>query len=199
MHKAVFLDRDGTLMTDVGYCARPEDVSVLPGVRDGLTSLKAAGLWLVIVTNQSGIGRGYFGEPTFWAVQRALEDQLGPGLIDATYFCPDHPNRPTARRKPGPGMLLDAARDLQLDLHESYLLGDRPVDVDAGLAAGVRCCGYLGVMPSGHWPRGAVFTAPDFSAASRFILGDLRRVHPAATTPGGAYITKTPPAKGRPT
>ncbi|HEY0791948.1 MAG TPA: HAD family hydrolase [Chthoniobacterales bacterium] len=179
MHKAVFLDRDGTLMTDVGYCARPEDVSILPGVKDGLASLKAAGLCLVIVTNQSGIGRGYFSEPAFWAVQRALEDQLGPGLIDAIYFCPDHPDRPTARRKPGPGMLLEAARDLKIRLWDSYMVGDRPVDVEAGLAAGVRCCGYLGLLPSGNWPSARVFSAPCFSVATRTILGDLKKGQPA--------------------
>lgn len=171
--KAVFLDRDGTLMVDVGYCSRPEDVRLLPGVQEGLTRLKAADLRLVIVTNQSGLGRGYFDEIAFWRVQQALDAQLGPGLIDAVYFCPDHPDFPSPRRKPGPGMLLEAERDLGLRLAESYLLGDKDSDVEAGLAAGLKLCGLVFAPgPPSNGDR-RVFAANNFTEAADRILGDV--------------------------
>jgi len=136
--KAVFLDRDGTLMKDVGYCCKPAEVELLDWVAELLPDLKKAGFKLVVITNQSGIGRGYFAEEAFWAVQHELEKQIGPGVIDATYFCPDTPDNPTDRRKPGPGMLFEAARDLGLDLKESYMVGDKAIDAEAGTRAGVK-------------------------------------------------------------
>jgi D-glycero-D-manno-heptose 1,7-bisphosphate phosphatase len=171
--KAVFLDRDGTLMVDVGYCSRPADVRLLPGVQEGLVRLKSAGLHLVIVTNQSGLSRGYFDETAFWQVQQALDAQLGSGLIDAVYFCPDHPDSPGLRRKPSPGMLLEAARDLDLRLGESYLLGDKDSDVEAGLAAGLKLCGLV-FAPGAPPDRGLrVFAAPNFTEAADRILRDV--------------------------
>lgn len=171
--KAVFLDRDGTLMVDVGYCSRPEDVRLLPGVQEGLVKLKSAGLRLVIVTNQSGLSRGYFDETAFWRVHQALDAQLGSGLIDAVYFCPDHPDSPSPRRKPGPGMLLEAARDLGLHLGASYLLGDRDSDIEAGLAAGLKLCGL--VFAPGPVPGSdrRVFAAGNFTEAADRILADV--------------------------
>lgn len=136
--KAVFLDRDGTLMKDVGYCSKAAEVELLDGVAELLPDLKKAGFKLVLITNQSGIGRGYFAEEAFWEVQHELEKQIGPGVIDATYFCPDAPDKATDRRKPGPGMLFEAARDLGLDLKESYMVGDKAVDAEAGVRAGVK-------------------------------------------------------------
>jgi D-glycero-D-manno-heptose 1,7-bisphosphate phosphatase len=172
--KAVFLDRDGTLMVDVGYCSRPEDVRLLPGVQAGMARLKSADLSLVIVTNQSGLGRGYFDETAFWQVQQALDAQLGPGLIDAVYFCPDHPDSPSPRRKPRPGMLLEAARDLGLHLGESYLLGDRDSDIQAGLAAGLKLCGLVFAPgPTSNGDR-RVFAAGNFTEAADRILADVR-------------------------
>ena len=137
-HKAVFLDRDGTLMVDTGYCSDPADVKLIDGTQELLRRLKQAGFKLVIVTNQSGIGRGYFGEHEFWAVQKEFERQAGIDLIDATYFCPDTPENATERRKPNPGMLLEAADDLGIDLSQSYMIGDKDRDVEAGLRAGVK-------------------------------------------------------------
>ncbi|MBV9491659.1 MAG: HAD family hydrolase [Verrucomicrobia bacterium] len=173
MRKAVFLDRDGTLMVDAGYCARPEDVRLLPGVQTGLARLRSAGLTLVIVTNQSGLGRGYFDEAAFWRVQDAFEAQLGSKFIDAVYFCPDHPARPSSRRKPGPGMLLEAARDLGLSLGESYLLGDKESDVEAGLAAGVKLCGLVFSPREKYDGNDRVFVADNFTKAVDRIVRDL--------------------------
>src|SRR5688572_16338922 len=101
---AVFLDRDGTLMDDTGYIGDPALVRVLPGVPQALQRLKNAGFELVIVTNQSGIGRGKFTVADFEAVQQRLLQELGPGLIDATYMCPDSPGGEGSRRKPSPLM-----------------------------------------------------------------------------------------------
>src|ERR1700676_5592305 len=123
--RAIFFDRDGTLIKDVGYCSKPGEVELLEGVRQLLPKLKEAGFKIIIVTNQSGIGRGYFTEEDFWAVQQELQKQLGADVIDATYFCADTPQQESERRKPNPGMLLEAATDLSIDLDQSYMVGDK--------------------------------------------------------------------------
>jgi D-glycero-D-manno-heptose 1,7-bisphosphate phosphatase len=169
--KAIFLDRDGTLMKDVGHCSRPDDVQLLEGVDKLLPKLKAAGFQLVIVTNQSGIGRGYFTEEDFWSVQHELERQLGPGIIDATYFCADTPQKESVRRKPNPGMLLEAARDLDLDLERSYMVGDKASDTQAGVRAGVRAAILIGADAAiGSTESGAALIAKDFHEIVEFIL-----------------------------
>ena len=170
--KAIFLDRDGTLMKDVGYCSRPGEVELLEGVSELLPKLKKAGFKLVIVTNQSGIGRGYFTEEDFWAVQHELEKQLGPGVIDATYFCADTPQNASERRKPNPGMLLEAARELGIDLEQSYMVGDKASDAEAGIRAGVRATILFGTnAASGPMESGATLIAKDFREVVEFILG----------------------------
>ncbi len=108
---AVFLDRDGTIMRDVEYCGDPARVELFSGVAQALRGLKAAGFRIVIITNQSGIGRGYFNEQDYRAVEEEVERQIGAGVIDATYFCPDHPDNGSTRRKPEPGMILEAQRE----------------------------------------------------------------------------------------
>jgi len=172
VEKAIFLDRDGTLIRDVGYCSKARDVELLEGVGKLLPRLKAAGFRLVIVTNQSGIGRGYFTEADFWSVQNELEKQLGPGVIDATYFCADTPQNESERRKPNPGMLLEAARELGIDLERSYMVGDKVSDTQAGIRAGVRAS-ILCSSDDGRGPpeSDATFVAKDFNEVVEFILG----------------------------
>src|SRR4051794_1519390 len=135
---AVFLDRDGTLMVEVEYCRDPALVELLPGVPEGLTRLRAAGYRLVIITNQSGIGRELITTAEYEAVHARLMELLGADAIDATYYCPDHPDHASERRKPAPGMLREAARDLGLDLGASYLIGDRMSDLECARDAGAR-------------------------------------------------------------
>ena len=135
---AVFFDRDGTLMPDVNYCGRPEDVHVFGDAAETLRRLKAAGYKIIVITNQSGIGRGYFTEAAYRDVERELERQLGAGLIDATYFCPDLPDSGSPRRKPEPGMIFEAQRDHQIDLARSFFVGDKAIDAECGRRAGVR-------------------------------------------------------------
>lgn len=166
--KAVFLDRDGTLMQDVPYCSDPAKVHVLPGVSESLKRLKEHGFKLVIVTNQSGIGRGYFDEETFWKVQAAFEQQVGQHLIDATYFCADHPNQASYRRKPGPGMLIEAGRDLGVDLASCFMIGNSESDAGAGTAAGVKATILIGTKANGARER--VWTAKNFPEAAELIL-----------------------------
>ena len=136
--RAVFFDRDGTLMRDVHYCGDPAKVEVFPGVPGALRRLHQAGFVAVVVSNQSGIGRGLITETQYHAVEREFLRQVGAGLIDATYFCPDPPDVPSTRRKPEPGMLLDAAKELELDLARSWLVGDKSSDIECGRRAGVR-------------------------------------------------------------
>ncbi|MBZ5621899.1 MAG: HAD family hydrolase [Acidobacteriia bacterium] len=136
--KAVFFDRDGTLMEDAHYCGDPAKVEVYPGVPEALRKLKEAGFRTFVVTNQSGIGRGLITEAQYRAVQAELLRQIGKGLLDASYFCPDAPGVPSTRRKPEPGMLLEAAADFDIDLAGSYVIGDKSADIECGRRAGAR-------------------------------------------------------------
>jgi D-glycero-D-manno-heptose 1,7-bisphosphate phosphatase len=159
-------------MTDPGYPSKPEQVEVLAGVKEGLISLRSAGFKLVIITNQSGIGRGFFTEADFWSVNARLETLLGEGQFSATYFSPDHPEKASDRRKPAPGMLLEAARDLDISLGDSFMIGDKESDIEAGLNAGVKASIWVTQTPSARFvERTDVWVAPDFQAAVRLILG----------------------------
>lgn len=125
-------------MEDVDYCQDPARVAVYPDAAESLVRLRSAGFRLVLVTNQSGIGRGYFTEAEYHAVHAEFIHQLGPDLLDAAYFCPDVPDVASDRRKPASGMVLDAARDLGLDLARSYVVGDKAADVELAANAGLR-------------------------------------------------------------
>lgn len=138
MKPAVFFDRDGTLMEEVEYCGDPAKVRVYPGVPQALRRLKDAGFLAFIITNQSGIARGLFTEAQYHQVQAELMRQIGDGLIDASYFCADLPGVPSARRKPEPGMVLEAAGAYDIDLPRSWFIGDKGIDVECGQRAGTR-------------------------------------------------------------
>jgi D-glycero-D-manno-heptose 1,7-bisphosphate phosphatase len=158
-------------MMDPGYPSRPEQVQPLAGVKESLTSLRSAGFKLVIVTNQSGIGRGFFDETNFWAVQARLGTLLGEDLISATYFCPDHPEKASDRRKPAPGMLFEAARDLDVSLGKSFMIGDKASDIDAGLNAGLKACVWITEPGNTTFTdRDDVIVVPDFKSAAAWIL-----------------------------
>ena len=147
LHRAIFLDRDGTLNEDFGYTHEVERLRLLPGVVVGLRQLVALGFRLVIVTNQSGVARGQFTEDDMRRFNDALCGRLADEGIEiaAVYHSPFHPTegvglyrRDSECRKPRPGMLLAAARDLALDLPASFAIGDKMSDVAAGRAAGCR-------------------------------------------------------------
>jgi len=146
-NKAVFLDRDNTLIEDPGYLADPDAVRTLPGVELALKSLSQAGYLLVVVTNQSGIARGLLTEDALERIHERMVDLLAKkgAHIDEIYYCPYH-SEGTVReyavdsdlRKPEPGMLLQAAEDLDLNIEESWMVGDSARDIEAGQRAGCR-------------------------------------------------------------
>ncbi len=138
MHRAVFFDRDGTLMEDVHYCADAAQVKVFPGVPEALRRLKEAGFGVFIVTNQSGIGRGLITEAQYLAVQEEFLRQVGRDSVDASYYCRDAPGVPSHCRKPEPGMVLRAAAAHHIDLAASYFVGDKSADIECGQRAGTR-------------------------------------------------------------
>ncbi len=179
--RAVFLDRDGTINVEVEYLSRVEEFQFIPGVPWALRRLKDAGFLLVVVTNQSGIGRGYYDEAALHAIRDHMHADLAKfGVsIDACYFCPHHPDHATgdyrkecACRKPLPGMLQQAAQDLDIDLTRSYMIGDKLGDVQAGINAGCTpilvLTGYGSSDRSGL-PEG-VQAHPDLLAAVDAIL-----------------------------
>ena len=141
--RAVFLDRDGTINVDNGYVIERDKFELLPGVPEALKRLQDAGFLLVVVTNQSGIGRGFFSLETVDALHEHMRELLREyGVeLNGIYLCPHGPNEGCECRKPKPGMLLQAAKDLGIDLEQSYMVGDQLSDVQAGIRAG--CCPLL--------------------------------------------------------
>ncbi|MFZ1220731.1 MAG: HAD family hydrolase [Chthoniobacterales bacterium] len=174
---AIFLDRDGTLMRDVDYCGNPDDVEVFPEAPVALRRLKEAGYKLVIVTNQSGIGRGYFTEADYKAVEVEFIRQIGEGLIDASYYSPDLPDSNSLRRKPGPGMIFEAQRDHRLDLRRSFLVGDKASDIACGRNAGVRTILVQTGYGAGEASSGADWIARDLTEAVEIILRERDDTH----------------------
>jgi len=140
MKRAVFLDRDGTLVEDPGYLHDPENVVWKEGVLDGLRTLKEAGHLLIVVTNQSGIGRGLFTIGDTNAVHARMQEEAARAgcALDAYYNCPHVPEDVCACRKPNAGMLMQAAREHDIDLASSWFIGDRCTDILSGQRAGVR-------------------------------------------------------------
>lgn len=196
MRAGVFLDRDDTLIhcndvTPDGDLGDPALVRLLPGTLEGCRALKSSGFVLVVVSNQGGVARGRFGLAEVDRCNARVNELLG-GLIDLFRYCPYHPAgkvpefvREHPWRKPQPGMLLDAAAVLGLDLASSWMVGDRVRDCEAGRAAGCRTILILnaatgivplsGAAPSGPGEAGGAspavdFTAPDVTAAAQIIL-----------------------------
>jgi D-glycero-D-manno-heptose 1,7-bisphosphate phosphatase len=143
---ALFLDRDGAVVEETGYLCRIEDVKVIAGAADVISAANQRNVPVVMITNQSGIGRGYYDWSTFKSVQDAIIAALSASgaTLDAVYACAHHPQAqgPLAHpdhpaRKPNPGMLLQAARDLALDLKSSWLIGDKADDIKAAKRAGI--------------------------------------------------------------
>ena len=140
LRRAVFLDRDGTIARDVHYCRRVEDFEVLPGVPQAIRLLNERGFKVVVITNQSGIARGYFTEETLSLIHQKMKEELQKHgtSVDAIYYCPHHPDDNCKCRKPKPGLLLQAAEDMGISLRLSYMVGDDSKDTEAGKAAGCR-------------------------------------------------------------
>jgi D-glycero-D-manno-heptose 1,7-bisphosphate phosphatase len=145
---ALFLDRDGVLNEDRGYVSRWEDFTWIEGAREAVAAFNAAGWLVIVVTNQSGVGRGYYTEADMHALHARMDEELAKvgGHVDAFYFAPHHPEAPleTYRhpdppdRKPNPGMILRALSDWPIDRARSLLVGDKASDMEAASRAGIR-------------------------------------------------------------
>ena len=140
MQRAVFLDRDGTLIAEKNYLSHPEDVEIFPGAAAALKQLTAAGFKLLIVTNQSGIGRGYFTLADAEKVNQHLcREFVRDGVqFEKIYIAPEAPDQPSRGRKPSPQFLFDARDEFGLNLAESFMIGDKLIDLECGWNAGVK-------------------------------------------------------------
>lgn len=162
--RAVFLDRDGTIARDVHYCRRPEDLELLPTVPKAIRLLGESGFKVVVITNQSGIARGYFSEETLEQIHRKMRDDLARkgASVDAIYYCPHHPDDNCECRKPKTELFLKAARDLGIDLGSSYVVGDMQMDISAGKALGCRTV----LVTTGPQEGNNITDPPHYTASS---------------------------------
>ncbi|PKF54337.1 D-glycero-beta-D-manno-heptose-1,7-bisphosphate 7-phosphatase [Alteromonadales bacterium alter-6D02] len=144
--KAVFLDRDGVINIDTGYVSHSDDFEFIEGVIEACQKIKDMGYQLIVITNQSGIARGYFSEDDFMTLTEWMDWSFADkGVeLDGIYYCPHHPEKGIGQykqvcecRKPAPGMINSAKEFLKLDLEQSYLVGDKLSDIQAGKAAGI--------------------------------------------------------------
>src|SRR2546427_522447 len=142
MRRAVFLDRDGTLIEEKEYLREPDQVALFPGATEALKRLQDAGFKLFIVSNQSGVGRGYFTMADVKQINERLVQLLARGGVrfEKIYVAPEAPEQPSRGRKPSPQFLLDARDEFGIDLSESYMIGDRLIDLECGWNAGVKKC-----------------------------------------------------------
>lgn len=158
MRPALFLDRDGVVNVDHGYVSTPAQFEFLDGIFDLCRAARERGFWIFIITNQAGIGRGYYTEHDFQALTDWMKAafKAAGAEIDAVYYSPYHPEHGVGEyrkdsdcRKPKPGMLIQATREFEVDLGRSVLVGDKSSDIEAGLAAGVAR-NLLFVPPAGN-------------------------------------------------
>jgi D-glycero-D-manno-heptose 1,7-bisphosphate phosphatase len=181
MNRAVFLDRDGVIIHDKNYLSKPEDVEFIAGAFEGLRLLQENGFLLIIVTNQSGIGRGYFTIDDMNRVHEYIASKCAEhGIRFARiYYAPEAPGQPSYGRKPSPRFLFDAQKEFKVDLSRSYMIGDKLVDLECGWNAGVRRCilvrtGYGSELEKSQ-PQAIkdAVIVNDISEAASWILSDI--------------------------
>jgi D-glycero-D-manno-heptose 1,7-bisphosphate phosphatase len=183
--KAIFLDRDDTLIEDPGYISSPEQVSLLTGVPKALIELKALGYKLIVVTNQSAVARGIVTEKGLGEIHKRLEQLLAEknAFLDRIYYCPYHPDgavkkyrQESGLRKPNPGMLLKAAEEMDLDLDQSWCVGNSSTDIEAGLRAG--CKTILIDLPSRRQQLKPNDPRPDYKAINiKEVVNIIKKYH----------------------
>jgi histidinol-phosphate phosphatase family protein len=139
-NKAVFIDRDGTINVNIEYLDDPNNFKMYPGVAKGIKLLKKNGFKIIIITNQSGIARGYFSKETLEKIHKKMENELSKkgAKVDAIYYCPHHPEDNCNCRKPETGLFKKAFKDFNIDSSKSYIIGDRMLDVEAGYKMGLK-------------------------------------------------------------
>jgi D,D-heptose 1,7-bisphosphate phosphatase len=200
-HRAVFLDRDRTIIEDPGYINEPSAVKLLPGAGLAVKGLRQGGYLAVVVTNQSGIARGLLTEELLEKVHGEMRRQLAATAgahLDAIYYCPFHPEgtvEPYAvespDRKPQPGMLLRAAKDLDIDLSASWMIGDSPRDIEAGQRAGCRTIRIRPLETDAATENDDENVQPDFvvrnllEAAKIILQAPPRAMRPSVAPPSG--------------
>jgi len=135
--KAVFIDRDGTLIDEVNFLSRVEDLRFFPFTLEAVKLLKDNGFLVIVVTNQSGIGRSIYGEEDMHAIHDEIQSHVD-NRLDKFYFCPHRPDEGCRCRKPNLGMIEDARRDFGIDFSRSWIVGDKKLDVETGFNAGLR-------------------------------------------------------------
>lgn len=183
--RAVFLDRDGTINVEKDYLHKIEDFAFIPGAPEAIKRLKKAGFLVIVVSNQSGIGRGYFDEEAVELLHGQIQARLAAfqTAIDAFYYCPHHPEAAQAQyrivcdcRKGAPGMLLQAAREHDIDLQQSFMVGDKEADLEAGDRAGCRSLlvltGY-GQSAAENLLESDVEICPDLTGAATVIVASV--------------------------
>lgn len=162
--RTVFLDRDGTIARDAPYCRRVEDFELLPSVPDAIALLNNNDFKVVMVTNQSGIARGYFTEEILGQIHNKMKKELEKceARVDAIYYCPHHPDEGCGCRKPKTALFRQAAEELAIDLSRSFVVGDMQMDISAGKSLGCRTV----LVTTG--PNGGkdIIDAPDYTADS---------------------------------
>jgi D-glycero-D-manno-heptose 1,7-bisphosphate phosphatase len=181
MNRAVFLDRDGTIIVEKNYLSRPEDVVMLPGAPAALRRLGNAGFKLFIVSNQSGIGRGYFTLADVERVNEHLCRELARDDVrfEKIYLAPEAPDQPDRGRKPSPRFLFDARDEFGVDLAQSYMIGDKLADLECGWNAGVKRSilvrtGYGAELErAGADKLKRAVVVDDLPGAAEWILGSL--------------------------
>ena len=138
--KAIFLDRDGTICEDVSYLSRPEQIKLFPFAAEAVRLLNENGFIVILITNQSGIARGFFDENALREIHEKLVSELAEqnAKLDAIYFCPHNSVDNCACRKPKTGMIEQAAKDFSIDLKNSWMIGDKAIDVETGFRAGTK-------------------------------------------------------------
>jgi D-glycero-D-manno-heptose 1,7-bisphosphate phosphatase len=177
MNKAFFIDRDGVIVVETDYLGDPNYVEIIPGAAEAIKAIKAAGYLAIVVSNQSGVARGYYSEADVELVNQRIDKILTEqgANIDAFYHCPHHPkfSGECSCRKPEPGMLLTAAQEHQIDPTQSYMIGDKISDVNAGRNAG---CSESVLIKTGHGideitgDLAGITVADDFAAAVKLLL-----------------------------
>ena len=183
-NRAVFVDRDGTLNEEVGYLSRMDQLKIFPRAVEAIRLVNASGMKAVVISNQSGIARGYFTEDFVRSVHDRINQLLGAegARIDGFYVCPHHPvhgsgiyKRDCDCRKPKPGLLLQAAAEMNIDLARSYMIGDMLKDIEAGKKAGARGIlvktGYGSNIVRTDMPA---YIAEDILDAVKWILREQR-------------------------
>jgi D-glycero-D-manno-heptose 1,7-bisphosphate phosphatase len=163
--KAVFIDRDGTLIEEVNFLHRVEELQFFPFTDEAVRLLKDAGFLVVLVTNQSGIGRGIYSVDEMHAVHGAIQADLTQKL-DAIYFCPHLPGAGCACRKPNLGMIEAACADLPIDLENSWVIGDKNLDVELGFNAGIKPVMVKTGYGEKHLPK---LKRPPFAVAENLL------------------------------